>query len=61
MALVCWRVAAGGISAHQSQETSVLMGIPLWLAYGAMVPGFALCAVIGASDVARHWRAAEGA
>ena len=47
VALVAWRLAAGSASAHESQETSVLMGIPLWIAYALMVPGFTLAAVVG--------------
>ena len=61
MALVCWRLAAGGLSARDSQETSVLMGIPLWIAYALMVPGFALSALIGTYHTVWHWRGEEGA
>ena len=56
MGLVCWRLVAGGMSAHESQETSVLMGIPLWVAYALMVPGFALSAAIGLHQTLSHWR-----
>ena len=56
MALVCWRLMAGGMSARESQETSVLMGIPLWIAYALMVPGFALSAIIGLHHTVLHWR-----
>jgi TRAP-type C4-dicarboxylate transport system permease small subunit len=55
MALVCWRLAAGGLDARESQETSVLMGIPLWIAYALMVPGVALAALIGVYHAAWHW------
>ena len=61
MALVCWRLAAGGLSARESQETSVLMGVPLWIAYALMVPGFALSALIGVYQAVWHWRGEEGA
>lgn len=47
MALVCWRVAAGGFAIHEAQETSMLMNLPLWIPYLLMVPGLALCVVIG--------------
>ena len=56
MALVCWRLVAGGMSARESQETSVLMGVPLWIAYALMVPGFALSAIIGIRHTVLHWR-----
>ena len=55
MALVCWRLAAGGLAARESQETSMLMGFPLWLAYALMLPGFALSTVLGLYHVALHW------
>lgn len=61
MALVCWRLAAGCLAARESQETSVLMGIPLWIAYALMVPGFLLSAVIGLHQAALHWRDGQGA
>ena len=57
MALVCWRLAAGGFSARESQETSALMGVPLWIAYALMIPGFALSAAIGLYHTVWHWGA----
>ena len=56
MALVAWRLVAGAFSAYDAQETSVLMGIPLWIAYASMVPGIALAAVVGAFHTLGHWR-----
>ena len=56
MALVCWRLVAGGLSARESQETSMLMAIPLWIAYVLMVPGFALSTVIGLYHAVSHLR-----
>ncbi len=47
LALVCWRVLAGGIAIRETQESSMLMGLPLWIPYILMVPGLALCVVIG--------------
>lgn len=54
MVLVCWRVAAGGIAIRETQETSMLMGLPLWIPYLLMVPGLALCAVIGLVQTLEH-------
>ena len=59
MALVCWRVYAGGLSAHENEETSMLMGIPLWVPYMLMVPGLALSAVIGAYHTVQHLHAGD--
>lgn len=52
MALVTWRVAAGGLSMHQSQERSMLMDLPLWMPYALMLPGLTLCVAIGAVQTA---------
>jgi TRAP-type C4-dicarboxylate transport system permease small subunit len=48
LALICWRVAAGGLDIRETQESSMLMNLPLWIPYMLMVPGLALCVVIGA-------------
>lgn len=58
MALMCWRVAAGGIQAYEYQETSALMAIPIWIPYVLMLPGLALGAVLGCVQTADHLRAA---
>lgn len=47
MVLVCWRVGAGGIAIHEAQEKSMLMNLPLWVPYLLMLPGLALCVLIG--------------
>ncbi len=54
MALVCWRVAVGGIDIKANQETSMLMAVPLWIPYMLMVPGLALCTVIGFVQTLQH-------
>jgi|APLak6261662433_1056034.scaffolds.fasta_scaffold02780_2 TRAP-type C4-dicarboxylate transport system permease small subunit len=45
--LLAWRTAMGGINAFNAQSQSMLMGIPEWIVYAAMVPPFALTALIG--------------
>jgi len=47
LALVTWRVAVGGIDIHAAQERSMLMDLPLWIPYALMLPGLALCVLIG--------------
>lgn len=56
LALVTWRVAAGGVSMYASQERSMLMDLPLWMPYVLMLPGLALCVVIGAVQSAQVLR-----
>ncbi|MEK8029235.1 TRAP transporter small permease [Ideonella sp. DXS29W] len=50
MALVTWRVAAGGVDIHAAQERSMLMDLPMWWPYALMLPGLSLCVVIGATQ-----------
>ena len=45
--LLTWRTSVGGLNAFSVQSQSMLMGIPEWLVYAAMVPPFALTALIG--------------
>jgi TRAP-type C4-dicarboxylate transport system permease small subunit len=60
MVLLCWRVAAGGIAIRETQETSMLMNLPLWIPYLLMVPGLALCVAIGLQQTAAQWQATRG-
>ena len=54
LGLVAWRVAVGGVDIKASQETSMLMALPLWIPYLLMVPGLALCSVIGFVQTLQH-------
>ncbi len=46
-ALLAWRLGAGVLAMRASGEESMLLGIPLWIAYAGMVPSFALLALTG--------------
>lgn len=46
-ALLAWRLGAGALAIRASGEESMLLGIPLWIAYAGMVPCFALLALTG--------------
>ncbi len=46
-ALLAWRTAAGALSVKEAGETSAILGWPVWIAQGLMVPGFALLALAG--------------
>lgn len=48
LALIVWRVAAGGLAMKASGEDSMLMELPLWWAYALMLPGLCLATLIGA-------------
>jgi TRAP-type C4-dicarboxylate transport system permease small subunit len=46
LALLAVRAAWGVESLRAASETSMVLGVPLWLAYAPMVPSLALAAVI---------------
>ncbi len=56
--LLTWRLAAGFLEKYSSGETSILIGIPAWWAYGVAVASMALltlvCLLRVAAGVARR-------
>jgi TRAP-type C4-dicarboxylate transport system permease small subunit len=60
MALLTWRTALGGLSAWRSQAGSMMLGVPEWWVYAAMVPALALTALIAAVQAARGFPRAGG-
>jgi TRAP-type mannitol/chloroaromatic compound transport system permease small subunit len=46
-ALIAWRTAVGAMAIKGVGETSAILGFPVWIAQGLMVPGFVLLAVAG--------------
>ena len=51
MAVVAWRVAAGGLAAWRNGEVSMLLSWPVWVSYAAMVPSLVLACVVGLYQV----------
>ena len=43
-ALIAWRTAAGALAVKEVGETSAILGWPVWIAQGLMVPGFVMLA-----------------
>jgi TRAP-type C4-dicarboxylate transport system permease small subunit len=50
MALLTWRTALGGLNALESQSGSMMLGVPEWWVYAAMVPALGLTAVIAVAQ-----------
>lgn len=46
MLLLSWRTAIGGMSAYDSQTTTMMLGFPEWIVYVVMVPPMLLTGVI---------------
>jgi TRAP-type C4-dicarboxylate transport system permease small subunit len=56
MALVAWRTGAGALAMRASGETSMIMGLPVWVAYALMAPAFALTALAALRSALLDWR-----
>ena len=54
--VIAWRTAAGAINIKDVGETSAILGWPVWIAQGLMVPGFVMLAVAGLYTFMRHLR-----
>jgi TRAP-type C4-dicarboxylate transport system permease small subunit len=52
LALVTWRSIVGGLNAWTTKSSTMMIGFPEWIVYGAMVPPMALCVAIG---LAQAW------
>jgi TRAP-type C4-dicarboxylate transport system permease small subunit len=54
--LVGWRTAVGATVVYANGETSMLMGVPIWISYAMMAPGFMLTALVSVHAAWEHWR-----
>lgn len=45
--LLAWRAGVAVVDMRAAAETSMVLGVPLWLAYAAMVPGLLLAGLAG--------------
>lgn len=55
-ALLAWRLALGAFSVWSNQETTMILGAPVWLGYAPLVPAFALLAATGIYAAWIEWR-----
>jgi TRAP-type C4-dicarboxylate transport system permease small subunit len=53
-ALITWRLTLGGLDIERYRETTMVLGVPVWWAFVAIVPSVALLAVTAAYTT---WRA----
>lgn len=47
IALVAWRTGAGAVDIRASGERTMVLGLPVWIAYALMVPPLLLTALAG--------------
>ena len=44
--LLAWRSGAGALAVQAAGETSMVLALPMWWAYAALVPGLSLASLI---------------
>jgi TRAP-type C4-dicarboxylate transport system permease small subunit len=54
--LLAWRTGAGAAAVREAGETTMILGLPLWVGQALMVPGFVLLAAAGCYRAAEHVR-----
>lgn len=55
-ALIAWRTGAGAVGLAEAGETTMILGLPVWLGQALMVPGFVLLALAGLYMALWHLR-----
>jgi TRAP-type C4-dicarboxylate transport system permease small subunit len=49
---VAWRTAVGCLDIARSGETSMLMGLPIWIGYAAAIPGVCVAGLVALAQAA---------
>ena len=57
---IAWRTSVAAVSIHEAGEISAILGVPTWISYAGMVPGFALLALLAIDRFAQELRVAMG-
>ncbi|MBI5275582.1 MAG: TRAP transporter small permease [Burkholderiales bacterium] len=52
--VLAWRTGAGALAVRQAQETTMIIGLPMWWAYASLAPGLALAGVLAAAQAWLH-------
>ncbi|MGZ8255142.1 MAG: TRAP transporter small permease [Burkholderiaceae bacterium] len=52
--LMAWRAGVAVAEMRSAAETTMVLGIPLWMPYAAMVPGLALAGIMGVAQPFRR-------
>ena len=58
MALVTWRTGVGAVAVKASNESTMILGFPLWIGYAAMIPGLILTVLTALQTARAAWKAA---
>lgn len=50
--LLAWRTGVGAMAVREAQESSMIIGLPMWWAYASLAPGLALGGIVA---LAQAW------
>lgn len=53
-ALLAWRTGIGALAVRDANETTMIIGLPMWWAYASLAPGLALAALVAAAQAWMH-------
>jgi TRAP-type C4-dicarboxylate transport system permease small subunit len=57
--VLAWRTAVGASAVHEASETTMILGLPMWIAYAVLAPGLALTAVVALVQAVQLWRGGD--
>jgi TRAP-type C4-dicarboxylate transport system permease small subunit len=52
--LLAWRTGVGAMAVREAQESSMILGLPMWWAYASLAPGLALGGVVALVQAWMH-------
>lgn len=52
--LLAWRTGVGAIAVREAQESSMILGLPMWWAYASLAPGLALGGLVALVQAWMH-------
>lgn len=57
---IAWRTSVAAVLIHESGEITAILGVPTWISYAGMVPGFALLSLLAIDRFVQELRVAMG-
>ena len=57
---IAWRTSVAVVSIRETGEISAILGVPTWISYAGMVPGFALLALLAIDRFLQELKVALG-
>jgi TRAP-type C4-dicarboxylate transport system permease small subunit len=59
LGVIAWRTGVGASDALKTDETTMIMGLPVWWGYALMAPSFGVASAAALYSAWRHWALRE--